>query len=116
MEEDKKGGRMIFAQIIKEKANLIVCELDKVEELRNAGIEIIDISKLEKKPKTGWEYDSEKKVFIEPKPELELEELKATPKEVAQETLENVSTEELDKTDIGRGVKALLQNAGLMSN
>lgn len=55
-----------YAQIIKNKVNLIVVEDDKVDELRNAGLTIIDVSEIDPKPQAGWLYDSDAKTFSEP--------------------------------------------------
>ena len=55
-----------YAQIINDKVNLITIEDDKVEELRVAGIIIIDITNIIPQPQTGWLYDSKTEIFSEP--------------------------------------------------
>lgn len=55
-----------YVQILNGKANPIVIEDDKVEELQNAGIKIIDVTDIIPQPQTGWLYNSETGIFSEP--------------------------------------------------
>ena len=48
------------------KANPIVIEEDKVDELRANGVVIIDITDVSPQPQSGWLYDSETNTFSEP--------------------------------------------------
>ena len=55
-----------YAHIVGNKANLIVVEDNKVKELQDAGLTIIDISGIHPKPKSGWHYNPATKSFSEP--------------------------------------------------
>ena len=55
-----------YVQILNGKANPIVIEEDKVDELRANGVEIIDITDISPQPQVGWIYDSETKIFSAP--------------------------------------------------
>lgn len=55
-----------YVRILNGKVNSIVIEDDKVEELQNAGVEIIDVTDIIPQPQTGWLYDSVTEIFSEP--------------------------------------------------